>query len=136
MKDFVESIAESVEENIRKNRQINLEVDEESFQSDPYWLGIGIKNLIQNAYIHGTGTIEVKGEIIKTNKKKKLFQITVRDEGQFQNTMHDGKKRSSGLGLGLKIVRQLARDLNGKLSIQKKPTVVTLKIEESALWKS
>lgn len=103
-----------------------------SFNLDPYWVGICIKNIVNNAIDHGELPISVS---LRTTLKGEL-EITVQDSGEVHfNTLEDitgefvkGNK-STGTGLGLNIVKNVIDEMNGELKFEKNPTRFIISIK-------
>ena len=108
---------------------VELEGDS-AFHIDTYWMGIVIKNLIENAIAHGEFPIEIKISKVRSN-----LNITVIDQGncQFESlgimTQEFVKgNKSSGTGLGMNIVKKVCREMGVELKLSLNPTTFTLKI--------
>lgn len=105
-----------------------------SIYSDPYLLSICIKNLVENAFNHGTAPFKV---FIRF--KKEHVEIGVQDSGddehldlkQLIQEFHKGS-RSEGSGLGLNIVSNAIRNLNGELILKMRPTTFIIKLKQKA----
>ena len=103
-----------------------------SYNLDSYWVGICIKNIVNNAIDHGKFPISV---VAKACLKGDL-EITVQDSGEASfNTLEEitgefvkGNK-SSGTGLGLNIVKNVIDEMNGELKFQKNPTRFIISIK-------
>ncbi len=101
-----------------------------SFIIDPYWLNICLKNLIENAFIHGLAPVKVR--VINEND---ILRIDVTDSGvcPYRNLDELLKsdrtgKNSTGLGLGLSIVQKIIDEMNGKLLFSNNPTTFSLSL--------
>lgn len=104
--------------------RINFSPPERDFSLylDEYWLGICLKNLVENALHHGTSPVTISW---KTDGKKDYF--TVSDHGHLppstslEELTQEFMKgnRSEGSGLGLNIVAKIMKDLKGKLELEK-----------------
>jgi len=100
---------------------------------DSYWISICIKNILENAKIHGVPPIMVKVE-----ESEEFWKVSIEDCGEcsFSNIQEitsefvKGEK-SSGTGLGLNIVKKVLYDMGGELTFSRKPT----KFELSIPWK-
>lgn len=95
---------------------------------DPYWLAVAIRNLLRNAVKHGTAPIAVR-----LSASGARAEIEVTDAGTaFATPLADlitpGKKagESSGLGLGLYVVYEVAREMGGRLRLTHRPTTFVL----------
>ena len=97
---------------------------------DTYWLGICIKNLVDNACIHGKFPVKVS----LFEKEQGLF-FRVEDQGKsdFENLNEMTEEfvkgnKSSGTGLGMNIVYKVVREMGGKLTLTHGPTTFEIKI--------
>ena len=96
---------------------------------DLYWFQIIIKNLVENAFAHGQGTVSMSIDIVKEN-----MQIVVSDEGESSRNLEELTKefikgnKSQGSGLGLSIVSKVIKEWGGSLKLIQKPTTFTLLI--------
>ena len=102
--------------------------DDISFISDIYWLGICIKNLVDNALEHGVTPVVVSAKMISQE-----IHIAVQDQGEVAFDSFDQMKSafvknnaSQGLGLGLNLVERIIHDMGGRLEFTKLPTTFTL----------
>ncbi|TDJ03955.1 MAG: DUF3404 domain-containing protein [Deltaproteobacteria bacterium] len=98
------------------------------FCLDTYWVGIALKNLLENALAHGEKPVQVT--LVKGPKNVK---VTIADSGtcQFQSigemkTEFVKGNKSSGTGLGLNIVFKIMKEMGGDLAFDKNPTRFTL----------
>jgi signal transduction histidine kinase len=97
---------------------------------DTYWLGICLKNLIENATFHGDFPVRIE---ISTAKNKIIIKVI--DSGQCQyeslgimtREFVKGNK-STGTGLGMNIVKKVCREMGVELCFDLNPTVFCLKI--------
>lgn len=104
---------------------------DEEFILDPYWTGICLKNILENALSHGSEKRQVFLKYIPGQ-----LDIIVQDEGvcsfktleEMSSPFIRGPK-SSGTGLGLNIVRSVLRDLGGELLFESSPTRFTLRLK-------
>jgi len=97
---------------------------------DTYWMGIVVKNLIENAINHGEFPI-----VITISKTRFHLCICVEDQGtcQFESlgimTQEFVKgNKSTGTGLGMNIVKKVCREMGVELKLSLSPTTFTLKI--------
>jgi len=111
-------------------------IEDITFCLDTYWIGIALKNLIENALAHGEKPITVTIETAPKNVK-----IIVTDSGTCQfgsigemRTEFVKGNKSSGSGLGLNIVHKIMREMGGDLTYDKEPTsfsiIIPLKDKE------
>ncbi|TNE95769.1 MAG: ATP-binding protein [Deltaproteobacteria bacterium] len=103
-----------------------------SFNLDPYWVGICIKNIVNNAIDHGELPISVT---LRTTLKGDL-EITVQDSGELLSNDLESitgefvkGNKSTGTGLGLNIVKNVIDEMNGELKLETNPTrfIITIK---------
>ena len=99
-------------------------------RTDPEWLGVAVRNLVENAERHGTPPVSVTWAIDDHD-----LVIRVRDHGTSAELSlrravapHERDANSPGLGLGLAIVDRVARLLRGSLSHEPDPTVFELRV--------
>ena len=96
---------------------------------DTYWYQIILKNLVENAHVHGSGSVTVV-----LNIEDDYLVLKVSDQGSLSRSLNDlttefskGNK-SSGSGLGLSIIYKVIKDWNGKLDLVKTPTTFIVKL--------
>lgn len=101
-----------------------------ALRSDPEWLALCVRNLVENALRHGQPPVEVALAVIGSE-----LEIRVRDAGDTRGldlrAMARAFRRadeSKGLGLGLALVRDAARTLGGTLAHQATPTTFCLRV--------
>lgn len=95
-----------------------------SLCTDPTWLAIALRNLVENASTHGVQPIVVRWHLTRD-----ALVVTVQDAGNTVNLDMQKLPKSSptgGLGLGLGLVRQVARQLGGRLIHESVPTRFSL----------
>ena len=108
-----------------------LELEEDcSITTDAYWVGICIRNLVENALKHGNPPVIVR--LMKTTNR---VEVQVQDGGEVKFGSIDEmtspfvKSRvSGGMGLGLNIVEKVIKEVGGKLTFSSSPTRFTLAI--------
>lgn len=101
-----------------------------SLYLDSYWFNICLKNLVENAIVHGKGIVEVSLE-----NNSGILHVNVSDQGlctqknlsEIFNADRVGKN-NQGLGLGLSIVQKIMREMDGQLVFTKSPTTFSLLI--------
>lgn len=100
---------------------------------DPYWIGICLVNLVNNAVDHGAFPIEVSCEI-----EGSQLIIRVQDAGDchFENLSDMTEefikgRKSEGTGLGLNIVAKVMKDMGGALHFDSSPTRFSLLIKNA-----
>ena len=118
--------------------QLNLLDKDQGISLDPYWVGICLKNILENALFHGEKPIIVTLSFDKRQNgsgKVKYLAIEVKDSGKCEfsdlktitSEFVKGEK-SEGTGLGLNIVHKSLLDMGGFLDFKLSPTRFTLKI--------
>ena len=101
---------------------------------DPYWVGICVKNLVENALLHGKAPVKVIASVQDSS-----LVVSVEDRGicNFSTLIKMTKPfvkgtQSQGLGLGLAIVRKVIQEMNGTLDFTPNPTRFVMRLDESA----
>ncbi|MEL6341233.1 MAG: HAMP domain-containing sensor histidine kinase [Myxococcota bacterium] len=97
---------------------------------DSYWLGICVRNLIQNARQHGASPVE-----FEAHADRDTLVITITDGGvglsmpfARAKALFSHRDESPGLGLGLSITARIARAMGGSLSHAPSPTRFILRL--------
>ncbi len=108
--------------------------EDAAIQIDRYWVGLCVKNLVDNALTHGMPPVSVR-----LSRPKKGLLVEVSDAGSVTKyDLHDLKgglsrsESSSGLGIGLSLVARIATLMKGKLTLQTSPTTFSLWIRSPA----
>lgn len=101
------------------------------FVLDSYWLGICLKNIIENAFSHGAPPVEVFLHL-----EGQTLDVMVQDAGKVEfaglevmSAEFIRGQGSSGTGLGLNIVRKVLKGLGGDLIFSSNPTRFTLRLK-------
>lgn len=101
-----------------------------SLATDPDWLGVAVRNLVENGVRHGSGPVSVTWALDDEH-----LVIRVSDGGSTPKLSlrraiapHARDANSPGLGLGLAIVDRVARLLGGRLEHEPSPTVFELRV--------
>jgi signal transduction histidine kinase len=91
-----------------------------SLSTDPYWLGVALRNLVQNALNHGEPPV-----VVRLSSGRGGCLIAVEDQG----VMGSRPAARKGMGMGLTITKEIVGLLGGRVRIQKKPhTTVCLEL--------
>jgi signal transduction histidine kinase len=128
--DFVNEVATPFLELYPDQIQINYLEKDEQICLDTYWMGICLKNVIENAAAHGEFPVTINLE-----KKRNAIKIMVVDQGQCQfeslgimaQEFVKGNK-SSGTGLGMNIVKKACKEMGVDIQLTLNPTTMTLGI--------
>ncbi len=97
---------------------------------DSYWLGVCIKNLIENAINHGIAPVT-----ISIHEEKDCIFIKVADSGKIDIKLSELTKdfykgnKSEGTGLGLGIVKKIIKGMGGDMLLENNPTAFILKMK-------
>lgn len=92
---------------------------------DPYWTSICIKNLVENALMHGVRPVQVI-----VSQQGKNWNIEVSDRGTKSFDPSVKGEHSTGFGLGFKIVKSIVPSLNANLDISYNPTKIKISFGE------
>lgn len=91
---------------------------------DPYWVGVCLKNLVDNAVLHGAAPI-----VVSLARSGRSLVVTVQDAGAGPSLDLDQmtapfsrSSASPGLGFGLAVVRRLVTAMEGELTLSLRPT--------------
>jgi signal transduction histidine kinase len=129
IEDLIYDIVIPIGERHEDDVQIDFKDEIGEFSVDGYWFQIILKNLVENAYIHGKPPVAVT-----VWKEKNAIFIKVQDTGKvamsFEQLTEEFSKgnKSSGTGLGLSIVNKVIKEWGGSLTLDKDPTAFTLKL--------
>lgn len=123
-----ELLSDMLEDYLAKGVQLIPATKDQSFSIDVYWFSICVKNLVENALLHGKAPVRV--ELIMNDDS---LTLTVIDHGfstyktldEMLSSDRKGKN-STGLGLGLSIVQKIMKEMDGRLSYSILPTTFTL----------
>lgn len=111
-----------------------LETDGE-FHTDTYWVGICVKNLVENALVHGTKPIEVK---LRLDSDELYVEVADKGKCDFDDLEEITREfvkgnKSSGTGLGLNIVKKVVKEMGGIMSLNPNPTTFTISFKNQKL---
>lgn len=91
---------------------------------DPYWVGVCIKNLVDNALVHGA-----EPWLVSLARSGRSLVVTVQDAGPGPSLDLDQmtapfsrSNASPGLGFGLAVVQRLVTAMGGELALSLHPT--------------
>jgi signal transduction histidine kinase len=124
--ESLESLKEFLDESLAPYDDVELICPEHpvSWRGDVYWLGIVLKNLVENAFAHGKAPVRV---LLEESAKGPV--ITIEDQGkcEFENLEQMTSEfikgsSSAGSGLGLNIVNTVIKEMGGELSFLSAPT--------------
>ena len=111
--------------------EIKTQGEDSSVYVDEYWLGICLKNLVENALKHGSQPVKVTACTDTSH-----FIIEIQDSGNLdpqKDLNHLTQEfvkgdKSEGSGLGLNIVIKIVDEMKAKLELTHSPTTFKLKI--------
>jgi hypothetical protein len=103
-------------------------VNDQEFTLDVYWFSICIKNLIENALLHGKSPVTV--ELIVDADSLTLRVVDYGDSNyktldEILSSDRTGKN-SMGLGVGLSMVKKIIKEMNGSITYASSPTTFSL----------
>ena len=94
-----------------------------SLYSDPYWLDMCLRNLMENAFTHGKPPVRIDVSIVGKGVSIKIFDAGGIGKGGLTDFIQPFAKshESRGMGLGLNIVYHVMESLGGKLRMSQDP---------------
>lgn len=98
--------------------------------TDPEWLGVALRNLVENAFRHGekpvrvTWSLDDRALVVRVVDAGKTPRFSMKKAIQ----PNERDPKSPGLGLGLSIVDRVATILHGELSHSPSPTTFELRV--------
>lgn len=136
--EFLHGVIEPFEEAHPGELVFEPLANDKAFKADTYWLGICMKNILENAFTHGKAPVRV---ILKEEKNSILFEVIDDGKCEFESlgimTQEFIKgNKSSGTGLGMNIVKKVCREMGIELSLKLNPTTFSLKIPLNGLKKA
>jgi signal transduction histidine kinase len=109
---------------------LTWEGDDGAIATDPEWLAVAARNLVENACKHGKAPVVVRARLDRA-----ALVIRVEDAGSTSElslrratTAWTRTKEIGGLGLGLALVARIAKELGGTLAHEPRPTAFVLRI--------
>ena len=111
------ALIENTLDPFRDDIELTLQLTKPQVYTDGFWASICVKNVVENALKHGQKPVKVN---VSSNHDE--WSVTVTDQGQFAEKMSN-----SGMGLGLKLVREILPELGGSLELKHNPTQAMLK---------
>jgi signal transduction histidine kinase len=90
---------------------------------DRYWIELCVKNLIENALLHGSPPVSVR-----LSQEDGDLRIAVGDGGPGPSRL----SQSAGMGLGLTLVRKVVAEMDGKLEFASAPTTFSIRLRGQA----
>lgn len=131
--NFVIQIADSYIDLYGEDQvRLHLLENDTAARFDSYWLGICLKNLIENACFHGTPPVDVT---VSIDAKRLTFSVS--DYGEIAEDLdidHLASEfvkgtKSQGSGLGLNIVKKVIDEMKAELTLTKKPTTFNIVLD-------
>ncbi|MCK6599114.1 MAG: HAMP domain-containing histidine kinase [Bdellovibrionaceae bacterium] len=111
--------------------QISFELlkQDQTFHLDSYWIGLCLKNLVENAIHHGAKPITIS-LLADVCENKIVFQV--KDFGVLRSYSKKADENSMevhhGMGLGLSIVKKVITEMGGEFLQNTNPTLFGFKI--------
>jgi signal transduction histidine kinase len=101
-----------------------------ALRTDPEWLGVAVRNLVENAARHGAPPIAVDWAVEGHDLVVRVSDAGTTPSFSIRRAIapYARDANSPGLGLGLAIVDRVARLLGGTLSHEPSPTVFQLRL--------
>jgi len=122
LKDFAAEWPEEV--------TLTCEGDDGATTTDPEWLAVAVRNLVENACKHGKPPVVVRARL-----QRDALIVRVEDAGSTSDVSlrrataaWRRDKEHGGLGLGLALVARIAKALGGTLAHEARPTAFVLRI--------
>lgn len=127
---YVDHILEPLVEAHEEAIHIDYLKEDVSLKVDSYWLGICIKNIVDNALTHGEPPVNIR---LTAKKNAVLFEVEDQGQCQFESLGIMSQEfvkgnKSSGTGLGMNIVKKVCREMGVDLKLSLNPTTFSLLI--------
>ncbi len=126
---WIQEIAQDIDPRIR----CEFQGADQSVSVDLFWLRFVIENLVQNAFAHGKEPV-----FIKIRKQGSKLFLTVEDQGICEFDSLDKmlepfvkSTRSTGIGLGLNIIKVIISEWKTSLVYRKNPTSFTFALNKT-----
>ena len=108
--------------------------NDQSLETDPFWLKFVVDTLVQNAFAHGRAPVN-----IRLTQRRQQLEITVEDQGicEFKTLRQMTapfvkSQRSQGMGLGLNIAKFIVDEWGQQLKFTTSPTAFTLSLHQES----
>lgn len=109
-----------------------------SARLDAHWIGTCLRNLIENAVLHGAEPV-----VVKLQRDETTLVVTVQDGGngstlsvrEMTSAFRRGS-RSTGLGFGLAVVKRMVESMGGTLRYQRQPTRFSMVLKHALVSSS
>jgi len=108
--------------------------EDKVMEFDSYWMGICMKNIIDNAITHGSAPIEVKLEAVKNSLVFKVIDQGTCEFSDIQTMSQEFMKgnKSTGTGLGMNIVLKVCKEMGVDLKLEFNPTTFSMTLSKKA----
>ncbi len=127
---YIENILEPFHEVHEGQLKVHYLKEDREVVVDSYWLGICIKNIVDNAFVHGAPPVQVS---LSEKKNAILFEVVDQGQCQFESLGIMSQEfvkgnKSTGTGLGMNIVKKVCREMGVDLKLSLNPTKFSLVI--------
>jgi signal transduction histidine kinase len=104
--------------------------NDRAVKTDPEWLSVAVRNLVENGTRHGKPPVSVTWSIDESDLVIRVADTGTSSKLSLRRAVapHKRDENSPGLGLGLAIVDRVARLLGGRLSHEPDPTTFELRV--------
>jgi signal transduction histidine kinase len=127
---FVEEVIEPFVEGHPEELIFKPLTSDSSVEIDTYWMGICMKNIVENAFTHGVSPVEVSLTPCKNSIVFKVKDCGKSDFDSLDMMTQEFMKgnKSTGTGLGMNIVKKVSREMGVALELELNPTIFSLTI--------
>jgi signal transduction histidine kinase len=145
LKDFAAEWSPPPTEDAKEGEEVTLicEGDDGAITTDPGWLAVALRNLVENACKYGKAPVVVRARlghdalIIRVEDAGNTPEISLRRATTAWTRLTTTATRtaatqSNGLGLGLALVARIAKALGGTLTHEPLPTAFVLRIPRAS----